>query len=161
MLKKLLLLGAIIAIIPLDRDKQAEFFEVAKATISDLGGFCDRNPRVCLKSQDAISTFTSKAEAGARMVVEIVNEKNSKGQTAADGARDSIAALLQATGHSKAPSQNMRAPAKTAVLPTPIGGDDRLPAYGDQYSQHYGGQSQPVDPNALLPVRNDNGYLQP
>ncbi len=46
MLKKLLFVGAIIAVMPLEREKQADLFMAAKSTVADISGFCDRNPQV-------------------------------------------------------------------------------------------------------------------
>jgi len=35
---------------------------------TDLSGFCDRNPEVCVTGQTAMTTFSQKAKNGARMV---------------------------------------------------------------------------------------------
>jgi hypothetical protein len=40
----------------------------AKATITDMSGFCDRNPDVCVTGSAALSLFTERAENGARMI---------------------------------------------------------------------------------------------
>ena len=75
MLKKLIFLGAIIAIIPLDRERQAELYDMAKTTISDLSGFCQRNPGVCEKGKKTIGEMTARAEAGARMMAGLAMEQ--------------------------------------------------------------------------------------
>ena len=40
----------------------------AKATITDMSGFCTRNPDVCVTGSAALSLFTERAENGARMI---------------------------------------------------------------------------------------------
>ena len=90
MLKKLLLVGAIIAIIPLERENQADLYQAAKSTFRDITGFCGRNPGVCEKGNAAIDKFATKAEFGARMMVDIAKEQSGTSS-------DEVAQLLRAT----------------------------------------------------------------
>jgi Family of unknown function (DUF5330) len=50
-------------------------FLAAKATISDLSGFCDRNPDVCVTGSAAFDLFAQKAENGVRMLYDYLNER--------------------------------------------------------------------------------------
>ena len=38
----------------------------AKASVTDLSGFCDRNPDLCITSRAAVEAISQKAETGAR-----------------------------------------------------------------------------------------------
>lgn len=40
---------------------------------TDLSGFCDRNPQVCVTGQTAMVTFSQKAKNGARMVYDFLD----------------------------------------------------------------------------------------
>jgi hypothetical protein len=42
----------------------------AQATVADLGGFCNRNPDVCLTGSAAIDVFAEKAGNGVEMIYE-------------------------------------------------------------------------------------------
>jgi hypothetical protein len=42
----------------------------AQATFADLGGFCGRNPDVCLTGSAAIDVFAEKAANGVEMIYE-------------------------------------------------------------------------------------------
>jgi hypothetical protein len=138
MLKKLILIGALIAIVPLDRESQQHIYQIAKATVIDVGGFCDRNPNVCATGKTAISRFTDKAEAGAKMVVDLVNEQNANG--------DSTPAMDFLSLNTPKPV-GIRA----AALPSPVRSNDRLPAYRNQYNDHYGARANTLLASDLEP----------
>lgn len=53
-------------------------FQAARHTVSDLAGFCDRNPDTCRTGSAVVKVFGQKAQAGALMVYEYL----------ADGADD-------------------------------------------------------------------------
>ncbi len=132
MLKKLLFVGAIIAVMPLEREKQADLFMAAKSTVADISGFCDRNPQVCLKGHAAIDKLASKAEFSAKMVLDIAREPT-------DGKPDQLAQLLKAT----APL-----PATSPGIPFPVASNERFPAYkNNQYNELYKA-NDPVLPKA-------------
>ncbi len=136
MLKKLLLVGAIIAVIPLERENQADLYEVAKSTVADIMGFCDRNSGVCEKGNAAIDKLATKAEFGARMMVDIAKEQSGTSS-------DEVAQLLKATNLSR----GFRRP-----QPAPVQSTDRFPTYQNkQYSDHYGVTSSTLSPTDLKP----------
>lgn len=52
-----------------------EAADAAEATLSDVGGFCTRNPGACDVGARIGTTFMLKARAGARMVYEFIDAK--------------------------------------------------------------------------------------
>ncbi|MCP4934614.1 MAG: DUF5330 domain-containing protein [bacterium] len=136
MLKKLLFIGAIIAVIPLDRENQTDLYEAAKSTVSDIMGFCDRNSGVCEKGNAAIDKLATKAEFGARMMVDIAKEQSGT-------SLDDVAQLLKATNLSRGLNRPQPMPAQSAY---------RFPTYQDkQYNDHYGSTSNTLNPSDLKP----------
>ncbi len=65
----------VILLLPTDRDQQTEVLGTAQAAVKDISGFCTRNPDVCVKGQDYFQIFMAKAEFGANMVMNFVNER--------------------------------------------------------------------------------------
>lgn len=49
-------------------------FFAAQSTISDLSGFCERNPQTCETGGQAISQIGAKAKVSARMIYEYLDE---------------------------------------------------------------------------------------
>jgi len=45
----------------------------AQATVSDIGGFCQRNPEACETGNDALAAIGSRAREGARIVYEFLD----------------------------------------------------------------------------------------
>ena len=48
-------------------------FLAAQATVSDIGGFCSRNPQACETGGDALAAIGSRARDGARIVYEFLD----------------------------------------------------------------------------------------
>ena len=136
MLKKLLLIGAIVAVMPLERENQADLYIAAKTTFLDITGFCSRNPGVCEKGNAAINKFATKAEFGARMMVDIAKEQSGTSD-------DELAQLLKATKLSSSLNRSLPLPVQTA---------ERFPTYQNkQYSEHYGTTNSALGPTDLKP----------
>ncbi len=84
-----------------------EALSVAQNTVSDLAGFCDRNPDTCETGSAAFKTFGQKAQYGAMKVYEFIAQANAPddptsldglsgaGSSGADFARDGIDTLLR------------------------------------------------------------------
>lgn len=49
-------------------------FFAAQSAISDLSGFCERNPQTCETGGQAISQISAKAKVSARMIYEYLDE---------------------------------------------------------------------------------------
>ena len=50
----------------------------ASATISDLRQFCVRQPNACAAGSEAIAQFVQKAETGAKLLYQFLNERKVK-----------------------------------------------------------------------------------
>jgi Family of unknown function (DUF5330) len=78
--------GLTLLFIPVDLGVQNEgrtvsAFEAvvaAKATIDDLRELCDRKPEVCETGGAAMQTISSRAKAGAKLVLEYVEDEPAK-----------------------------------------------------------------------------------
>ncbi|NBN62919.1 DUF5330 domain-containing protein [Pannonibacter tanglangensis] len=58
----------------------------AQATVSDLSGFCDRNPQACETGGQALTAIGTQARDGARIVYEFLDKSVADGATSADPA---------------------------------------------------------------------------
>lgn len=58
---------------PVESVDPVSAFLAAQATVSDIGGFCDRNPRACATGGDALTAIGSRARDGARIVYEYLD----------------------------------------------------------------------------------------
>jgi hypothetical protein len=57
----------------------------ASATVSDLSGFCDRQPEACNVGAQAAVAFGNQAQAGARIVYEYINDRVSASRDSTTG----------------------------------------------------------------------------
>ncbi len=80
-------LTLVLALIPLGSDQTSppdrtvdvdpvSAFLAAQATVSDIGNFCDRNPRACETGGNALTALGSRARDGALIVYEYFDEGN-------------------------------------------------------------------------------------
>lgn len=51
-----------------------EAFGAARATISDISGFCERNPNVCVTGSAALDVLAEKAQNGARLLYRYLDD---------------------------------------------------------------------------------------
>jgi Family of unknown function (DUF5330) len=72
-----------------------EAVSAASATMSDMGQFCTRQPEACAIGSQAATVLGQRAQAGAKMVYEFINERMETGsiahKSAPSGARDAKA----------------------------------------------------------------------
>jgi Family of unknown function (DUF5330) len=118
----------VIMLLPTNRQEQTQVLGTAEATVKDVGGFCDRNPDVCAKGQDAFHVFLQKARFGADMVAGFVKQEAQKRMNGGD-----MSAVQNDAANSPMLTDPAQAPAP-AVEPS-------------QTPQSQSGQSQ----NTLLP----------
>jgi hypothetical protein len=87
-----------------------EAVSAASAAVSDMRQFCSRQAEACVIGSHAISQFGHKAEAGAKMLYEFLNERFGEraGPVAAKGADKPTASSIGK------PSQNTLTPADIA-----------------------------------------------
>jgi len=64
---------------PLDTVDPVSAFLAAQATVSDIGGFCARNPQACETGGNALSAIGSRARDGARIVYEFLDTQVADG----------------------------------------------------------------------------------
>lgn len=64
-----------------------EAFSAATATVSDMRHFCDRQPDACAVGSQAAVAFGQRAQAGAKMVYEFINERLAPQETGSVGAQ--------------------------------------------------------------------------
>lgn len=60
----------------------------ARATVSDMAGFCQRNAEVCVTGRAALTSFWAKARYGAGLLAEIVNGADEGPGSAQTGSAD-------------------------------------------------------------------------
>jgi len=72
-----------IALLPSDRAEQERIYERAVSTAHWVVTFCDRNQTTCAKSSELWSQFLAKAEFGAKLAYDMMNERKSDENTAA------------------------------------------------------------------------------
>jgi len=58
-----------------------EAVAAAGAAVSDLGNFCDRQAEACVVGAQAAVAIGQRAQAGAKMVYEFINEQMGKSET--------------------------------------------------------------------------------
>ncbi len=72
----------------------------ASATVSDMWQFCARQPQACAVGSHAVSAFSQRAEAGAKMVYNMISERAAapaETGSIADTARKPVAKSSQDT----------------------------------------------------------------
>ncbi|WP_417667400.1 DUF5330 domain-containing protein [Roseibium sp.] len=74
-------------------DPVAAYF-AAQATVSDLGGFCERNPAACETGGEALSAIGARARDGARIVYEFLDTQIADSSATPLPARGSADALV-------------------------------------------------------------------
>jgi uncharacterized protein DUF5330 len=69
----------LILLLPIDDRQRSEVYGTAEAAVKDVTGFCDRNPETCAKGRDVIDVFTQKAEFGAHLLMNFINDRTGGG----------------------------------------------------------------------------------
>lgn len=65
----------IVLLLPTDERQRGEVYGTAQAAVSDIASFCDRNPETCARGKDAFGVFVQKAQFGARMIMDLINDR--------------------------------------------------------------------------------------
>jgi Family of unknown function (DUF5330) len=64
----------IILLLPSNGQERFEFYDTAQRTISDIGGFCGRNPDVCEKTSAMFGGVVQKLRTTAEMIEDVLRD---------------------------------------------------------------------------------------
>lgn len=103
-----------------------EAFVAAQATLSDLSGFCGRNPNACETGSNALVAIGSRARDGARMVYEFLDTSVRQDGTTHELAQMDIAASGEMVTGSIPAANTMATGQMASGTLTP---EDLLPAW--------------------------------
>jgi hypothetical protein len=125
-------IGLVLLLLPIDTGPDesqtagispVKAFFAAQSTISDLSGFCERNPETCATGGQAIARIGEKAKVSAKILIDYMDEDGTlvTGATGTLSAADLEPAwaldLPAAGSQSPATAAATAPPAKTANLP--------------------------------------------
>jgi hypothetical protein len=65
----------VVLLLPTDDQQRSEVYGTAQAAVNDVATFCDRNPDTCARGKDAFAVFVQKAQFGARMLMDLIQNK--------------------------------------------------------------------------------------
>ena len=114
LLKLAFWLTIVVLLLPSDRAQQgatpqigtSEAVSATGAVVTDVRGFCARQPDACAVGSQALVEFGHKAQAGAKMLYDFLGEK--VGREPARGSAEQVAGARK-------PSQNTLTPADLAL----------------------------------------------
>jgi hypothetical protein len=69
-----LLVAAVVAVLPADRQQQAHLYDRAANAVHWTATFCDRNGTTCAQAVTLWSAFLAKAQFGAQMAYELAQK---------------------------------------------------------------------------------------
>ena len=69
-----ILIAAVVAVLPQDRQQQAQLFDRAANAVHWTATFCDRNGPTCAQAASVWSAFLTKAQFGAQMAYELAQK---------------------------------------------------------------------------------------
>lgn len=87
-------------LLPSSPQQKEAIYTAAEQTVSDVSGFCDRNPQACETARSAFQTLVEKIRIGAEMVEDMLRDG---GQSKSD---DRLSAHDDATASVPPPSQS-------------------------------------------------------
>ena len=93
-----------------------EAIGAAAATVSDMASFCERNQQVCKTGAQAFDVFLAKAENGARLAFQILNDVN-EGATEGGAGEQTTARDADYRRSEPAPSAGRGTLRETDLLP--------------------------------------------
>ena len=80
-----------------------ETLSAAGAALSDMTGFCNRQPEACLTGAQAAVAFGQRAQAGAKMVYEFLHEKAAPADTGSVRPKPATAVKEKPSQHTLTP----------------------------------------------------------
>jgi hypothetical protein len=125
-------LGVAVMLLPTEERNQTKLMSTVVATTERVLTFCDRNPVLCQKSAEYGAIFLKKAEFGARMLMDVANERaritGESGQTAAHRDSTQKPAKLEPTSASVQHAAPSAAMPQIKVKTESVGKPARNPA---------------------------------
>jgi hypothetical protein len=114
-------LGVAIMLLPTEERNQAKLMSTVSATAERVVTFCDRNPVACRRGAEYWAVFTKKAEFGARMLIDVANERGRNRNdvqnavaTGAGGVPSPRSEPAAALPHAKVKTETITRPARSA-----------------------------------------------
>lgn len=107
----------------------ADAVSAAAATVSDMSGFCSRQPDACVVGGQAASAFGQRAQAGAKFLYEYLHDRMAPAETGsvAPRSKTQTASSQPQSQHTLTPADAK--PAWRGALPQPLPPrDPRRPA---------------------------------
>lgn len=116
-------IGLVLLLLPIDTGPDesrtagispVKAFFAAQSTISDLSGFCDRNPETCATGGQAIARIGEKAKVSAKLLIDYMDEDG----TLVTGATGTLSASdLEPAWALDLPAAGSRSQAPAAAAP--------------------------------------------
>ena len=66
----------ILLLMPTTDKEKSDFYVAAGRTLSDLGGFCDRNPDVCDRTRSIFENLLQKVRTSVKMLEDVIRSEN-------------------------------------------------------------------------------------
>lgn len=83
-----IVVGAVVALMPTDRNQQAQVYDKAAAAAKWTITFCERNGELCKQGGELWGTFVQKAQFAGQMAVQLIQEQAaSRSREPGDGSR--------------------------------------------------------------------------
>ena len=86
----------------------------AKAAVTDMQQFCERQPEACAVGSQAAVALGHRAQAGAKMLYEFLNEQLGPNETGTGAVRSARRSVARRSAAGRATSQNTLTPADLA-----------------------------------------------
>lgn len=121
----------------------SEAVVAASATVSDLSGFCSRQPEACSVGSQAAVAFGHKAQAGAKILYDYLNDRMASPKATGSVQQNAAAAGPMPPARKPMPVVNGTMPRNTAssretLTPTDLGPAWRNPTTHTAQAKHAG-----------------------
>lgn len=73
------IVGAVVALMPTDRNQQARLYDQAASAAKWTMTFCDRNADMCRQGGELWGVFVKKAQFAGQMALQLIQEQASRG----------------------------------------------------------------------------------
>jgi hypothetical protein len=112
-------------LLPGSREDNRRLINSAERTVSDVRGFCQRNPEVCDDARITMTSLLSKLRSGAELLETWLAQESRKDDEHLGSASETPVAK---TGHSEIPAKNQNSSASSSPRLVPKWQDSLNPA---------------------------------